>query len=330
MTSLAVNGNLQEIEGSVFNVSRPEVRRYREAWTLNPTLDRPGPFPLHLDLESTSVCNLKCTFCATTYFEYDRGFLDPDLCKAIVDEGAREGLASLKFNVRGEPLLHKDLPKMVSYAKQKGVIDVFFNTNGTGLTEHVAEALVEAGLDRIIVSFEGYEKKFYESHRVGATFEKVVRNVRRLREIRKRKGVSWPQIRLQSVKVPGLDVERYVEFWSPIADQVTCLDLRDERSPADVGASDWACPCLWQRLTVTWDGMILLCPYMNKSPRHYQFNGFGRFPEMSIKEAWLGERAREFRRLHRAGRAHEVDPCSKCSHRASEVGKLRAGTPLPP
>jgi len=51
-------------------------------------------FPIFLDIEITSACNLKCPFCATTYRgnKIKKGFREFEILKKIIDEGADNGL----------------------------------------------------------------------------------------------------------------------------------------------------------------------------------------------------------------------------------------------
>ena len=53
----------------------------------------------------------------------------------------------------GEPMLVKNLPKMVRYLKDRGTY-VLFNTNGTVLNERNGRALIDAGLDELRVSLD--------------------------------------------------------------------------------------------------------------------------------------------------------------------------------
>ena len=50
---------------------------------------------------------------------------------------------------------------MVEYAKRKGIMDVYFNTNATLLTRDVGRKLIKAGLDRFSISFEGTTAEVY-------------------------------------------------------------------------------------------------------------------------------------------------------------------------
>ena len=107
-----------------------------------------GEFPLFIDIEVSSLCNLKCPFCATTFRikEIDRGLISFEAVKKIIDEGVANGMYGVKFNIRGEPLLHPQIYDFIKYAKNKGLIDVYFNTNGMLLNEHACQKLIEAGL----------------------------------------------------------------------------------------------------------------------------------------------------------------------------------------
>ena len=152
---------------------------YRRCWKEWPENFYVGGFPLFIDIEVTSICNLRCPFCATTYRDrlIKKGYISFDMVKKIIDEGSENGLRGVKFNYRGEPLLHKEICDFVKYAKDKGLMDVYFNTNAMLLDKEMAKRLIESGLDRISVSAEGFTKEAYESYRVGGNFEKVLSNI---------------------------------------------------------------------------------------------------------------------------------------------------------
>jgi organic radical activating enzyme len=324
MTRTAVSDSLhQDLAGQdILGGGNPRFKAYRQAWKERPANLSHGEFPLHLDIEVTSACNLSCPFCATTYAK-DRiqsGCIDPAMARAILDEGAANGLFACKFNVRGEPLLHPELPGIVAYAKRKGLVDVFFNTNATLLDGEKAKALIGSGLDRLTVSFEGNTKEVYEKYRRGASFEKVVANVTRLRELRERLGSPTPKIRVQGVLVPEMEgrIEEYVRFWSPVADQVSCNSMLDN-VPGHIAVtpSPWICPFPYQRMTIMWDGVMTTCSIDN-----YALAAVGRFPEMTLARAWQDGLA-PLRNMHLEGRAHETGACGACPLRAKETSSGR-------
>jgi radical SAM protein with 4Fe4S-binding SPASM domain len=329
------NANFHTVTAkSVFDDRRdPAFLEYRRRWHEDPAGFVAGAFPIHLDIESTSVCNLLCPFCSTTSKTWgpgNPGYMKMELFRRIIDEGAEHGLCSIKLSFRGEPLLHQQLPEMVAYAKSRNILDVYFNTNATLLTKTRIDQLIDAGLDRISISFEGVTKDAYEAYRVGAKFEKVVANARLLRRIRDERGSRLPQIRIQSVGLPELQssFDDYVRMWSDVADEIGYLDAREEGPEYDHRGrpGDWACPFLWQRMTILWDGTLLPCLMHGVSD--FSLLAHGNVTETSIKESWQGAREQHFRELHRNGRAGELEACDRCSYRAKELDKLRV--PYPP
>lgn len=255
MARATANANFHTVtDRSVFDHRRadPRFQEYRRRWTEYPPSFTVGEFPIHLAIEWTGVCNLRCPFCATTTKKWGPdvpGYMKLDLYKQVVDEAAAEGVYSAKLSFRGEPTLHRQLPEMVAYAKAKGILDVYFNTNATLLDEKLIHQLIDAGLDRISVSFEGTTKEAYEAYRVGARFHTVIENVWCLRRIRDERGLGHPQIRVQAVVLPELrdSFQQYVEFWTPVADEVGCVDMRREGPMDDHRGliADWACAVLW-------------------------------------------------------------------------------------
>jgi len=329
MMQIQPNANFHTATGrTVFDIRQDErFLEYRRRWYEYPRNFIVGEFPIHLDIESTNACNLRCPFCAVTFKNwgpYRRGYMELALFQRIIDEGVANGLCSLKLSLRGEPMLHPKLVEMVRYAKDKGILDIYFNTNATLLNEDKISRLIDAGLDRISISFEGVTKEVYESYRVGAKYENILANVKALRLIRDKHGLSYPQIRVQTVLLPELkeSFPRYIEFWQGIADEVAYVDTRRETPDDDHRGlvADWACPFLWQRIAILWDGTLLPCLMHGVSD--FNLMSLGNVKEVSIKEVWQGQKAAQYRELHKSGQAHKLEACDRCSYRATELEKL--------
>ena len=130
------NSNFESLVGNnqPDNASK-EYLEYRQAWIQYPKEFYLRELPLHLDIEASSLCNLRCTFCDKLPLlqKNQLGNMELDVFKKIIDQFSAEPdkkLWGLKLSYRGEPLLNKDVPKMVKYAKERGVLDIYFNTNG--------------------------------------------------------------------------------------------------------------------------------------------------------------------------------------------------------
>ncbi len=314
------NSNFNSVGGSVTpdNASE-EYLEYRRCWMENPKQFILRDMPLHLDVEATSCCNLKCTFCDRQIL-VDKGMLgsmDMDLFRHILDQfDEKNRLWGIKFSYRGEPLLNKNIPEMVRYAKSRGVLDVYFNTNAMLLTEDICRKIIESGLDRISISLDGTEKEAYESVRVGAKFDVVVANIETLLRIRKEMNSSIPKVRIQTVKLPDIDEKAYLEKWRPYADEVAMLEYTDETKRETGINVKWACPQLWQRLTIEWDGSVFACN--NDSLRGLYL---GNVRDRSIYDCWHDERLMEIRQLHKEGLSNKVQACDGYQWRTAQIRK---------
>ncbi len=323
---IEANSNFHHIAGEdLFKGNDERFAAYRRKWKEWPETFHAGGFPLFMDVEVTSACNLKCPFCATTFrgAKIKKGFITEQVVKKIIDEGRDKDLYGVKFNIRGEPLLHPLLHEFVRYAKAKGLIDVYFNTNAMLLTEEAARRLIDAGLDRLSVSFEGYTKEVYEKYRAGADFKTVLRNIEGIQGLKKRLGAGHPKVRIQTVMLPELEgsFEEYKRFWSGIADEVGYLDYKEMKTKKKGIAFPWACPQIFQRMALWWDGTLLPCNHDDDG-----LLALGNVNDISVESGWGSLALTKLRETHKACRAHEIPACDGCYLRDSEILKLTEKT----
>lgn len=317
----SINSNFHTLTAtSLFDNPDAKFQEYRRKWKEYPEQGIVADFPLFLDIEVTSACNLKCPFCATTYRnnKIKKGFMKFELLKKIIDEGADNGLYGCKFNFRGEPLLHREIDKFVKYAKDKGLIDVYFNTNALLLTEELSKRLIDAGLDRISISIEGWTKEIYEKYRVGGSFEKVIKNIENLIIEKQKFNSQIPRIRIQSVAIQELlnYKNEYLSFWKKYADEVSYLDYKEMKDKKKGIVSKWICPQIWQRMAVFWDGAIVPCNHDDDA-----LLKLGNANIDSIKKCWQSEKLNYVREQHKQGLAHLINGCNGCYLRDSEILK---------
>src|ERR671913_1756977 len=167
-----------------------DPRRYHESVQQRDVIaSRP---PVCLYLEVTNRCNLLCTTCPRTYEELEPpADMSWELFTSIIDQVPDLGRAVL--HGVGEPMLVKDLPRMVRYLKDRGVY-VLFNTNGTVLNARNGRALIDAGLDELRVSLDASNAKSFRAIRGKDYFERILRNVRAFREMQEREGHARPRV----------------------------------------------------------------------------------------------------------------------------------------
>jgi len=169
---------------------------------------------------------LACPFCYRQAIVTPDKLMDKKLAYRIIDQCKELEVYSIKFNWRGEPLLHPNLPDFIDYAKKQGILETGINTNAVTLTESKSKALIEAGLDVMIYSFDGATKDTYKKMRPGRfkenSFEKVYGNIRRFAEIRNTMGSPFPRTKVQMVLTEETYYEQdeYFKIFSDCVDDV--------------------------------------------------------------------------------------------------------------
>jgi MoaA/NifB/PqqE/SkfB family radical SAM enzyme len=134
----------------------------------------PLPAPFVIQLEATSFCNLKCSFCPVndeaTQRYLHKNTMTREIFTLFVHQCNRfpASIKILRIIGNGEPLLNKNLPLFIEQAKESGVFNrVEITTNGTLLTHDISDAIIEAGLDVLKVSLEAADDaKFFEITKV--------------------------------------------------------------------------------------------------------------------------------------------------------------------
>lgn len=301
-----------------------EYWAYRQRWEEDPKNHVVNKFPIHLDVEATSNCNLLCTMCPRTEMIEDGVFwkvknFDFDLYTRLIDEGVQNGLCSLKFNYLGEPLMNPRLVEMIRYAKERGVVDVMFNTNATMLTERKSRELIESGLDKLFFSFDSPIREHYNEIRVNANYDKTLRNIKRFMQIREEMGSLKPFTRVSMVRMKENEHEwkAFEELFDPIVDAVAWVDYIEHSSQAasdriaapvnENGEKKFCCPQLWQRMFVHPDGVVNVCCV--DSARNLTV---GNIKDKTVEEIWTGPEYTKLRELHATGRIDEIPTCANC------------------
>ena len=114
-------------------------KMYRELWRESGNFKLLPNFPLHLDIELSGICNLRCESCYQNgLIESPLGLMDFKLFQRIVDEGAEKGLCALKLQIRGESFLH---PRLFDF----GHLEV---ENGSGKSVHPYSAMASRTMTR--------------------------------------------------------------------------------------------------------------------------------------------------------------------------------------
>jgi MoaA/NifB/PqqE/SkfB family radical SAM enzyme len=238
--------------------------------------------PAKVYVEPTNTCNLACSTCVRHAWDEPEGFMEWATFEAVAAGLARPadeagsanesgpanqgGPGTVAFMGLGEPLLHPRFPDMVRIAKQRG-LRTEVTTNALLLDGTMASALLEAGLDQLVVSIDGASAEAFGRVRSGASLARVVENVRRLHDHRGpnyssavRIGVEFVAMRSNIGELPGLRrlaaqlgatfiiVSNVLAYTEDLLDQT----LYDRQGSTSSGAHTTA-GARWQLPAFDWD-----------------------------------------------------------------------------
>ena len=146
--------------------------------------------PVGLVVDPSNVCQLACPGCvhsasneALKLFDWPKGTLSEDRFAALL---ARYGAhaVGIYFCDYGEPLLNLNTPKLIRMAKRY-LLSTALSTS-LSVRKLDADAVVESGLDFMVMSIDGVTQAVYEKFRRNGDLELVLTNVRKLVEAKRR------------------------------------------------------------------------------------------------------------------------------------------------
>jgi radical SAM protein with 4Fe4S-binding SPASM domain len=274
-------------------------------------------YPPYLLIEPVSTCNLRCPFCFQTDKSFTKkpfmGVIDFDFFKKIVDQADKLETGAITLASRGEPTMHKQYIEMLEYINQKeNIFEIKTNTNGTYLTEKMCHAIFKNNVTQLIISSDHYIKEDYERLRLGSNFEKVVKNVDMLFNIRKEfYPDSFTEIRISGIdNERNLDREKFKNFWIKRCDHVTAsFPLERWNTYENEVLPNIKDPCenLWDRMYVWFDGKVNPCDADYKS-----YLSYGSAKEYDLKELWNNKAISKTREQHTKKNRNEINPCDRC------------------
>jgi MoaA/NifB/PqqE/SkfB family radical SAM enzyme len=302
-------------------------------------------YPAWLTIDPTNICNLHCPFCPTGYglMKRPKGAMNIDNFKRIMDI-LGPYLLHIDMQNWGEPLLNKDIYQMIAYAK-KFEIHITVSTNFQNFSEQGAEAIVNSGLDRLILSIDGASQETYEKYRRGGNFLKAVDNINILMNKKRQLRSQFPfvlwqflvfrhneheietvrkmsqELGLDAVGITpafiAVDSEEY-RGWVPLNSEYNRYDLVNKPKEI-IGSNSFLkapggilCNWLWQGITINWDGTVSPC-----CGTYLEEEDFGNILEVTdFHRFWNNDHyriAREFIRERKKNYPQITNTCVNCT-----------------
>ena len=220
-------------------------------------------------------------------------------------------IRGLTIASRGEPLLCKDLGKILDYvATKKNILEVKLNTNAKRLTEENLKVLIKSPVNILVISTDHYQEKPYEKYRHGANYNNFIENISRINPMRnlfKRENNLYT--RASGVAVDKeMDLEEYDKFYSKYFDESGTVKMSErwDTYNNEVYENDLRpCGLPFERLYIWYDGVTNPCDTDYKS-----LLSPGNVKDLSLKECW--ENLNMLRDSMLNGKRQENNPCDRC------------------
>jgi radical SAM protein with 4Fe4S-binding SPASM domain len=225
----------------------------------------------------------------------------------------------LRFVGIGEPLLHKDIERMIFYARRKKVADkIELITNGYLLTHEKSLALIDAGLSRLVISIQGTSAEDYKNNsKIKINFEKFVENIKFFYNNKKNSEIyikivdSVLKNKNNFYKIFGnicdyIAIENTVPIHAGIKYTEKVLSKKVTQFGLPIKKIK-VCPQSFFHMQINPDGNVVPC---------YSFEYpcvIGNCTKESLLDIWHGEKMRDFRYKMLTEYKNNNNVCSKCN-----------------
>ncbi len=319
---------------------------------MNAQAPSPPEFPLAILAELTHRCPLQCPYCSNPVaLEAASAELDTETWLRAIEEVADLGALQIHFS-GGEPTSRKDLEVLVAKANEAGLYTNLI-TAGVLVGEKRLEALADAGLDHVQLSFQdseaagcdriggfrgGFEKKLEFAAAVNAlelplTTNMVVHrqnlaNLETMLELAEKLSArrveiahvqyyGWAYVNRAALMPTREQLERATEIVEAARERLKGIMVIDYVVPDYYAQRPKSCMGGWARqfLNISPAGKVLPC----HAAESITTLSFDRFPDKSLREIW--ETSEAF--LKYRGTDWMPEPCRGCERAEIDWGGCR-------
>jgi len=162
----------------------------------------------YLRISLTDKCNLKCIYCMPSEKNEEELFNSnmsyEENCN-IIKAAASLGISKIRFT-GGEPLLYKDINRLIAFtSKIASINDISITTNGMLLYD-MAEDLKKSGLKRVNISLDSLKKDKFKDITRGGDIDKVFKSIEKCLSI----GIE--PVKINTVIMRGINDDEIDDF----------------------------------------------------------------------------------------------------------------------
>jgi len=205
------------------------------------------------------------------YKQHEKGNMSYELFTKIIDQIAPYA-EIIKLHWVGEPLVNKNIVKMIRYARAKTSAKLFMSTNASLLSGQLAVDIRKSGLDKIIFSLDGDSKETFERIRIHGNFDQVTNNITNFIEAVARDGGPICEVKMIQFDTNASEMSQFREKWdqydctivhvmwlSSWAGQLSELENMSSFTSPYATRERQSCADLWFKMQIDWTGKVALC-----------------------------------------------------------------------
>jgi sulfatase maturation enzyme AslB (radical SAM superfamily) len=279
------------------------------------------PTPKVVQIETTLACNAECPFCSHSTLTRRPRRMEDWLWKKIIDETRGLGITYRPFLIN-EPLADHRLGEIMRYIRRDDTAKIEINSNGELMREEKAKEILDAGIDIIRFSIDGFSKETFSKSRVGLDYDLTVERVTRFVQMaRERGGAGHVEVRMIAMDYNRHEHEPFVEYWTKVGAVAVITDLYVWPWEPEVKPVQLPCKKVLKEMFFYVNGKATLCCWDS-----HERGVIGDATHENVIDIWNGELNRRYRGLLAEGRRREILLCSNCE---AYKGHYFEGFPAP-
>jgi MoaA/NifB/PqqE/SkfB family radical SAM enzyme len=313
-------------------------------------------YPYILFIDPCNYCNLRCPLCPTGIDDLGRpqSMMSLDHFKKYFDPFAPYLFEAYMHNW-GESLLNKNVYRMIEHVQSRNV-GTNLSSNFVKLNSDDLDAIIDCGLEYLVVSLDGTDQETYVQYRVRGDYDRVIANVAELLRRRNSRASKTPFIEWQFIvmrqnesQIPkaqeiakklGVDLLRFIPVGMP-ADTIDRQAVAEKWFPRSVkgrvksdgteiqfSQADKPGPCfyLYRSFVINPDGGVSPCCIVPR--QHTDFANLAAMDDIDVLDvynnaSYQAGRAQFLRKPSR--RQHTGTVCDTC-----DIFARPAGNPMKP
>jgi len=279
--------------------------------------------PPLLSIDFTDACDLQCVYCNNPLFPHPRTMMSDEVFACLLKRQREAKINRIRIG-GGEPMLHPNCANMLrALAPLTRYLSII--TNGQWQDPHNIDEILASGVNLIEISIDAGGAAVYESSRLGANYERLIRNLRHMKKQRdSQKSKTFIKVRL--MLRPSTKAREWQEtrFWRRYADSVLPqLLLKHPESdyssdvfstPAEAQSTIPVCSIPFKDLQIRPDGRVPLCPAKGCSIDPQKLHFLGDVCSDSLLDIWNGSAMRELRKAQRTRTGEILQGCLGCNY----------------